>query len=176
MTERVNPWLVFGLLAAVGVFIMSRTKTGQELTQAAIAVGADVFGGSRGIRNNNPGNIVRSGVSWVGMSPDQSSDSRFIVFSSPEYGIRAMARVLKNYIAAGYNTVTSIINRWAPPIENDTGAYIRSVAGSMGIDPNAQIDASYLDGLIAAIIQHENGTQPYDPSLIAFGIQLEQTA
>jgi hypothetical protein len=176
MAERINPLLVFGLLAAVGVYLLSRTKEGQSITEAAIAAGVEAISGPRGIRNNNPGNIVRSGVSWVGMSPDQSGDSRFIVFSAPEYGIRAMARVLKNYIAGGYTTVQQIINRWAPPIENDTSAYVNAVASSMGVYPTAQIDASFLEPLIAAIIQHENGQQPYDPSLIAYGIQLEATA
>lgn len=179
MAERVNPLLVFGLLAAVGVFLMSRTKTGQDVVQAAIDVGADVaraITGPRGIRNNNPGNIERSGVSWKGMAADQSSDSRFVVFSSPEYGIRAMARVLKNYMAQGYDTVQEIINRWAPPIENDTGAYVRAVASHLGVDPKAPIGTAHIPALIEAIIQHENGQQPYSMDVIARGVELERTA
>lgn len=182
MAERTNPLLVFGLLAAVGVFIMSRTKTGQDVVQAAIDAGSDVastvaqvFGGPRGIRNNNPGNIERSGVTWKGMASDQSSDSRFIVFSAPEYGIRAMARVLRNYMAQGYDTVQEVINRWAPPIENDTGAYVRSVASKLGVDPTAPIGSAHIPALIEAIIQHENGQQPYSMDIIARGIQLERT-
>lgn len=160
---------------------MSRTKTGQSAVQAAIDAGASAANviantfTARGLRNNNPGNIERSGVTWQGMANDQSSDSRFIVFASPEYGIRAMARVLKNYVAQGYNTVQEIINRWAPPIENDTGAYVRAVAANVGVDPNTPIDASHMPGIIAAIIQHENGMQPYSAEVIARGIQLEQT-
>ena len=176
MSKRINPLLVYGLLAAIGVFIMSRTKTGQSITQAAIDAGVRAFEGPRGIRNNNPGNIERSGVTWKGMSPDQSSDSRFIVFSSPEYGIRAMARVLKNYMAQGYNTVQKIINRWAPPIENDTGSYVRAVASHLGVDPTMPINVDYIPLLIEAIIQHENGQQPYSTEVIARGVELEQTA
>lgn len=183
MAERVNPLLMFGLLAAVGVYLMSKTKTGDSIVQAAIDAGSDVastvanvFGGPRGIRNNNPGNIVRSGVTWQGMSPDQSSDSRFVVFKAPEYGIRAMARVLKNYLAQNYNTVQEIINRWAPPIENDTGAYVRAVAAHLGVDPTAPVGVEHVPALIEAIIKHENGQQPYPADVIARGIQLEQTA
>ena len=179
--RRVDPLLLFGLFAAVGVFILSRTKTGQSAVQAAIDAGSaaaeaiqTVFT-QRGLRNNNPGNIVRSGVTWQGMSSDQSADSRFIVFNSPEYGIRAMARVLKNYLAQGYNTVGEIINRWAPPIENDTSAYVQAVANKLGIGPNDPVDASHLPDLIEAIIKHENGVQPYTSDVIARGIQLEQT-
>ncbi len=45
MAERINPLLVFSLLAAVGVFLMSRTKTGQEITQAAIAAASGRYPG-----------------------------------------------------------------------------------------------------------------------------------
>lgn len=161
---------------------MSRTKTGESIVQAAIDAGSsavdavsNAISGPRGIRNNNPGNIVRSGVTWQGMASDQSRDSRFVVFNSPEYGIRAMARVLKNYLAQGYNTVGEIINRWAPPIENDTGSYVRAVASKLGVNPNDPVDASHIPTIIEAIIQHENGQQPYPAEVIAQGIRLEQT-
>jgi hypothetical protein len=182
MAERANPLLVFGLLAAVGVFLMARTKTGQSITQAAIDTAASAVDSAtramfpRGIRNNNPGNIERTGVAWVGMAADQSSDDRFIVFTAPEYGVRAMARILKNYMASGYTNVASIINRWAPPTENVTSAYVAAVARKIGVDPNARIDASYIPDLIEAIIQHENGEQPYPPDLIARGVDMERTA
>ena len=52
----------------------------------------------RGIRNNNPGNIRWSNDQWKGLIPkDQASDKAFCVFRSPEYGIRAMARILRKY-------------------------------------------------------------------------------
>lgn len=180
---RPNNLLLFGLLAAVGAYLMSRTKTGESVVQSIVETGAEaaetvaqVFTGPRGIRNNNPGNIVRSGVTWRGMSPDQSRDSRFVVFDAPEWGIRAMARVLKNYMAQGYDTVQEVISRWAPPIENDTGAYVRAVANRLGVDPRAPINPTYIPALIEAIIQHENGQQPYPPELIARGVELERTA
>lgn len=180
MAERVDPLLVFGLLAAIGVFLMARTKTGQQVTQAAIDAGAEVVrtisSGVRGIRNNNPGNIVRTGTAWQGMSVDQSGDSRFIVFDSPEYGIRAMARILRNYMAQGFDTVEKIINRWAPPVENDTGAYVNAVANRIGVYPGQVLDASFLPPLIDAIILHENGQQPYSNDLIALGVQMERSA
>lgn len=181
MAERNNKLLAFGLLAAVGAYLMVQSKEGQSLVRAAVDAGSEavegivnVFGGSRGLRNNNPGNIVRTGTAWQGMAPDQSADSRFIVFIAPEFGIRAMARVLKNYIANGFTTVESIINRWAPPAENDTGAYVRAVASQLGVNPNAPIGAAQMPALIAAIIKHENGQQPYPPEVIAMGIELER--
>lgn len=51
----------------------------------------------RGIRNNNPGNI-RWGDDWKGLVPkDQRTDKSFCQFTTPEYGIRAMIIILRNY-------------------------------------------------------------------------------
>ncbi len=79
----------------------------------------------RGVRNHNPGNIERDArTRWQGQAARQS-DPRFVVFTAPEWGIRAMARVLITYQDRhGCNTVAKIINRWAPPGENATSAYV----------------------------------------------------
>lgn len=147
-----------------------------RLTDAVTEPIARIMGASRGIRNNNPGNIVRTTERWQGMSADQSGDSRFVVFDSPVYGIRALARVLRKYNAAGLNTVQAIINRWAPPVENDTSAYARAVATALGVTPTQPLTLtdSVMGGLIAAIIKHENGSQPYSGELIVQGIQMER--
>lgn len=127
---------------------------------------------TRGIRNNNPGNIERGATKWQGMSADQSGDSRFAVFTSPEYGIRALARILGTYATAhGLNTVAGIVNRWAPPGENDTGAYARAVAAALRVSPTEKIDVkSRLPELVTAIIKHENGYNPYSQSQITAGV------
>lgn len=117
----------------------------------------------RGIRNHNPGNIER-GDPWQGLAPDQSSDSRFCVFLSPEWGIRAIARVLITYQDRhGIRTISGIINRWAPPSENDTGSYARNVARLVGIDVDTEFDVTDYQvcrPLVEAIILHENGRSP----------------
>lgn len=135
--------------------------------------GYAVYQMTRGLRNNNPGNIRLDGTRWLGMSPNQT-DGTFVQFVSPEYGIRALARVLETYYTAhGLNTVAGIISRWAPPQENDTAAYIADVANHLGVDPNAPIDVSaYLPSLVAAITQHENGTQPYSVNTIEQGVTM----
>lgn len=138
--------------------------------------GLAVYNSTRGLRNNNPGNI-RHGANWDGMAADQTDDD-FITFVSPEYGIRAMAKLLKNYQSLyGLNTIASIINRWAPPGENDTASYIRSVAAMMGIAPDTPLtlNVAALQALVPAIIKHENGLQPYDSGTLARGIALAMT-
>jgi hypothetical protein len=128
----------------------------------------------RGIRNNNPGNI-RHGAKWQGLTEVQK-DKDFCTFKSPEYGIRALARVLKTYKSRyGLNTVEGIINRYAPQNENDTSAYIKHIVKELDISPSDEIELTddELIVLIKAIIKHENGTQPYSTDVIRDGILLE---
>lgn len=127
---------------------------------------------SRGIRNNNPGNI-RHGPKWLGLSSEQT-DPEYSQFRSPVYGIRAMVKLLRNYQTRhGLKTIEEIITRWAPPSENITGAYVKHVASDAGVDPRAEIDVNdYLTAIVTAIIEHENGRQPYTPAQIAEGIRL----
>jgi len=131
---------------------------------------------TRGIRNHNPGNIDRDGTPWQGMAKDQSGDPRFIVFESAPFGIRAMARVLITYQDKhGLTTVRKIINRWAPPVENNTEAYVQAVATAIGVEANDIIDVhqhEVMHPLVKAIIKHENGVQPYTESVINYGLSL----
>ncbi|WP_419810677.1 structural protein [Bacterioplanoides sp.] len=134
-----------------------------------IAAGAFTLSGTvRGIRNNNPGNI-RKGADWDGAAGD---DGAFVIFDSPEFGIRALSKLLLNYERLyGLNTVSGIINRYAPTNENNTLAYVESVAGKLGVNPHEQITvADRLPELVKAIIYHENGQQPYSDDLIGRGI------
>jgi len=126
---------------------------------------------SRGIRNANPGNIVWSPHNnWRGQLPhDPAIEPRFCRFDTPHNGIRALAKLLLNYRKLhGLRTVEGLISRWAPSNENDTKAYARAVAGQMGvgIQTPLTLDQPTLVGLVAAIIQHENGQQPYGEDLI----------
>jgi len=120
---------------------------------------------ARGIRNNNPGNI-RWADEWQGLVPtSQRTDKSFCQFIKPEYGIRAMIVVLRNYQSKyGLRTITGMIKRWAPPNENNTQAYINIVAQATSTGVNEPIDLTdsrKLFSLLKAIIQHENGSQPY---------------
>jgi hypothetical protein len=129
----------------------------------------------RGIRNNNPGNIRKSGQAWQGLAKEQP-DASFFSFSEPVYGIRAMAKILMTYHRTyGLNTVRGIIGRWAPPVENNTGAYVASVAKALKVTQDTRINvftAAVMLPLLKAIIQHENGTQPYDDTLLGNAIAM----
>ena len=120
----------------------------------------------RGIANNNPGNIRKTAIQWQGETLD---DPAFETFISPEYGIRAMWKCLRTYERNwGPQTVAEIIGRWAPPVENDTGAYVRSVCAYTGFEPEHRVDLTnkgHCIVLAQAIIRHENGQQPYGSAI-----------
>src|SRR5690625_5040898 len=132
----------------------------------------------RGISNRNPGNI-ELGDPWQGLAPKQT-DGRFAQFVSPAYGIRALARTLITYQDKyGIRTVSGAIHRWAPPVENDTGSYVRAVQRAVGGDLVDMHDYRYLRPLAEAIIKHENGIGPlknantwYDSATIDKGLEL----
>lgn len=127
---------------------------------------------TRGERNNNPGNIRKSGSAWQGKVA--GADPAFESFDSPESGLRALAKLLQNYQRNyGLRTVRAIVTRWAPASENNTAAYVASVAGQMGVGPDDQIDLSNqgtMQRLVAAIVTHENGRNIYASAQIASAV------
>ena len=94
----------------------------------------------RGIRNKNPGNIEK-GPDWLGLAKDQRSDNRFAVFEAPQFGIRALCKVLLTYHrkrkaadGSAIDTVKEVIDRWAPPTENNSDAYASMVRQAVGVE------------------------------------------
>lgn len=98
---------------------------------------------TRGQRNNNPLNIRHSTDRWQGARISQT-DKSFVQFTSMAYGYRAAWKVLDTYCTCfkkerkAFN-VRNIIGRWAPPTENDTEAYIRSVTMLSGLGGNENV-------------------------------------
>ena len=132
---------------------------------------------TRGVRNNNPGNIDYNRANkWQGqMPPNDDLEKRFARFDSPENGIRALGKLLQTYQTKhGLKTVKAIINRWAPSVENDTSAYVRAVEQKTGTAPGADVDLKdpvVLMGFIKAIIHHENAGYEYPESVIREGVR-----
>ena len=109
---------------------------------------------------------------WVGMSQSQT-DPDFVQFTDAKFGIRAIAKLLKNYQAQGLLTIRELINKWAPPNENLTESYVDHVAREVGVNPDSQILVTdHLVPLVTTIIKHENGVNPYSAETIAEGISL----
>ncbi|WP_115528063.1 MULTISPECIES: structural protein P5 [Xanthomonas] len=133
----------------------------------------------RGVRNNNPGNIDRTGVAWQGedrTAAARARETRFAVFDTPEYGFRALVKTLLTYQRKhGLRTVRGIINRWAPPVENDTGAYAHEVAKALGVEVDQRINVeapATAFQLAKAIARHENGGNFWGDAVIWDGVEL----
>lgn len=92
--------------------------------------------GDRASRNFNPGNIEYGPLARrfgaVG------SDGRFAVFPNREAAIAAQAAILGRSAGQG-KTIAQAINSYAPPFENDTNAYARSVAGAIGVSVDTKM-------------------------------------
>ena len=137
---------------------------------------------SRGHRNRNPGNLdFNPANKWQGQKGlgDEwlpQDRRRFAAFESHEFGIRAMAVLLTTYYDRhNLKTVRGVINRWAPPVENNTSAYVNAVARHLGVTPDDEINLhtyEHMRPLVEAIITHELGGQPYAASVIDEGLRM----
>lgn len=128
----------------------------------------------RGLRNNNPLNIERTGDRWRGMSPEQR-DPRFVQFVAPEWGVRAAIVILRNYQKRYHlHTLTEILHRYAPAVENHTKRYIERVSSRAGISPDTHLDLTnreLVSRLIEAMWLVECGV-PGDRETIERGLDL----
>lgn len=152
---------------------MKASQTILLIAAAVIVGGIGAWKVTKGLRNNNPGNIrYNPANNWQGQTGNDGTG--FAVFDSPQNGIRALAKLLKNYQNTyGLHSLQEIISRWAPPSENDTAAYISSVSQQTGFSPMDTInlnDSATLTAVVKAIIKHENGVDPYTVAVIDNGV------
>lgn len=119
-------------------------------------------GQPRNMRNNNPGNI-EDGPFAKGLPGYKGSDGRFAIFDSPDAGKNAQVALLGSYGQRGFNTVSKIINRWAPPSDNNpTSQYVQFVAQKLGVSPDQPLDLNnpqVASAVADAIQQFEGGAQ-----------------
>ena len=117
---------------------------------------------TRGLRNNNPGNIRISGIKYQG-EIQPSKDKSFKQFSSMPYGYRAMFVILRTYyVKHGLKSISQMIRRWAPANENNTVAYINHVSAWSGIHKDATLEITskgMMCAVVAAMSRVENGTK-----------------
>lgn len=118
---------------------------------------------SRGLRNNNPGNIRLDGVHWKG-EVEPSRDREFKQFETMAWGYRAMFQCLNTYYRKyGLDTIRKMISRWAPPNDgNHTDNYVKAVSERSGVPADGRITTTNRDVMIpivAAMSRVENGVE-----------------
>lgn len=181
--------LLAGLGGALALYLLARTKRGEIV--AADAVGEIVVTAqraaetvakwlARGLRNNNPGNIREAkgdATAWQGERAT-NDDAAFEEFTDMRYGVRAALVAFRNYQSRyGLNTTRQMISRWAPPSENNTGAYIAAVTARVQTHPDTSLDLSDTEtalNFLRAVFRQENGPEAelLPDSLIREGIAL----
>ncbi|WP_407293459.1 hypothetical protein [Klebsiella quasipneumoniae] len=120
-----------------------------------------------GFRNHNPGNLREA-------SNSTGRNQGFSTFATDNDGLAAMARQLMLYGDRGNNTPGGIIHTYAPSSENNTRAYIDDVSARTGYDSRQRLDLhnpEVIKTLMAAMIQHEQGSQPYTEEQLKKAIQ-----
>jgi hypothetical protein len=124
---------------------------------------------SRGLRNNNPGNLIYTDIGWQGKIPyAQNSDwignpgnivKYFEQYTDVEHGIRAAAEDIINDVKQHGYSLAQLINEYAPPSENNTAGYIQSIVNVTGLNPDVPITWNFvlLAEVLRAIFEVENG-------------------
>ena len=107
--------------------------------------------GSRPQRNNNPGDLIFCAESQrFGAT---HGDPRFAVFPDDMTGWNALRRWLSvpaefenGNLVAGYlgATLEQIVNRFAPPVENQTASYMANVCTWTSLSPSSIITSENL--------------------------------
>ena len=128
----------------------------------------------RGVRNNNPGNL--NFANQAGATKESGENGRFAVFGSMQEGAAALYRQLQLYMKRGTNTLSGIVNKYAPAGDNNNvGAYISALMKATGKGANEVIDSGdtgTIARLMKGIVDHENGKGYVSASDIMGGIQL----
>ena len=83
-----------------------------------------------------------------------------------KYGWRAALMNIRSYISGANgkrqpaDTIEKIINRWAPPSENNTEAYIKAVSEAVSIDRRTRVkwrDRALVCAIVKAMAKQECG-------------------
>lgn len=135
---------------------------------------------TRGIRNNNPLNIrLQACNDWMGKVL-HNTDGAFEQFTNMVYGYRAALILIARYIEKGYNTISTIVSRWAPAKDgNNTSKYIADVCRALSIEEHQRIEAGSPEhfSLVKAMAVIESGKamEEYDAYLIyAWNMYLDE--
>jgi hypothetical protein len=127
----------------------------------------------RSVRNNNPGNL--NFAHQGGAVLESGSNARFARFGSMSEGVGALAKQLLRYRDRGLDSLTSIMNRFAPASENNTKAYIANLAKRMhvGADQHLNVaDPEVMRALIRGISQYEAGKSYLKDADLNKGLQM----
>jgi hypothetical protein len=102
-------------------------------------------------RNNNPGNLR-----FAGQRGASEGEGGFARFETAEEGFNALVRQVELDTKRGH-TVESFINKYAPPVENDTNNYIAFLEKQTGVNRSQALNEVDRLALAKAMAKLESG-------------------
>jgi len=136
--------------------ILKKLNSGQPITFSSGTGGTPIASiqlGSRLARvNNNPGNLR-----YVGQAGATQGEGGFAKFETPEAGYQALINQIQLDASRGL-TLEKFINKYAPPVENDTSLYLRQMVSAVGASPKTPLKNINLDTLAKAMAKKESST------------------
>ena len=152
---------------------LQRMNAQAQPQAAASQQAAPAANAPRGIRNNNPGNLIYNSFT-AGLGATGKDAGGFAIFPSMDVGQAAAISNLEDYGKKGLNTIEKIVGTWAPAAvpgvkyakpelmntPEQTRNYTNFVAQQLGVAPGAPLnmqDPQVLQRIAAAKFQFENG-------------------
>lgn len=142
--------------------VIDQHGTFQAAQSTGAADGSTLPSGSPGTlatRQNNPLNIrFSSDNNWAGKGGDNGSG--FEQFDTADHGFRAGIKLMRNHINNGNDTLSSLINKWAPAGDNNNPVqYAQSVSQQTGIPVDSKLDPNNPQQMttIAKAMAHQEG-------------------
>ena len=102
---------------------------------------------------NNAGNI-EVGEGFAGETNETYDNGRFVVFDTPQMGMRAIFRDIRTKIKDYDGILWNIVSEYAPSNENNTEIYFKTL--QRAVNGETMINETHLLPIVRAIITHEN--------------------
>jgi hypothetical protein len=136
-------------------------ETGGGFGTPTSSAGAPGKGGVAAALQTNPG-ALKDGAFAKSQPGYAGASGGFATFKTPEDGIAAQENLLRgSYVNKGFNTVSKIIDRYAPQGPENSAAsvsnYKKYVAQKAGVDINAPITAAQVPAVAKAMREFETG-------------------
>ena len=146
---------------ANGNYVLVNPRTA---TAAPVTMGGGGGGGGAPALATNPG-ALKDGAFAKAQPGYAGARGGFAVFDTPEAGVAAQERLLSSaYVGRGVNTIDKIVNRYAPPGPENSGASVSNyksyIAQRTGLDINAPISPAQVPAVAAAMREFETGQRP----------------
>ena len=118
--------------------MMNQTSKGDEVKLIEAMAKQEGFGvpGARPTKNNNPGDLQYG--PFARTHGAIGTDGRFAIFPDVATGYSAMSALLKLHYSG--LTLQEALDKYAPPVENETNVYLQHVCAWAECQPTDKIE------------------------------------